>query len=465
MWTSPASAGCRSARRVSSGTIDTLRVSTAGVVEAEAVLPAGVALCATGDVPSLPSSAQAARPTIAAPPPITPRNRLRLTLATGGSVFVVDIWIPLIWLGGLQVRVVFAGAGAGDLLVRVEKATYVHLTRLQVEGTRAEVPGRSGIIVVRLVSSGRRNLRCIAWPTASSTTSSGCSTRTPPSTACPFDTRPEVRRRSTVMSDGRRISSLVWGSGPPDVVLIHGGAQNAHTWDTVALALGCPLLAPDLPGHGHSDSPAAGVGTSPAANAADLAEVIESLATDAGLIVGMSLGGLSAIVLATARPDLVRRLLLVDITPGVTGEKAKAIHDFVRGPATFPSFDELLARTMEFNPTRSESSLRRGILHNATQLDDGSWVWRHRRDDSAVMGDDSAPRAEPALLWDDLELFAGPITLVRGTRAQSVVDDADVAELLRRRPDAVVIEVDAGHSVQGDAPLELAEIIRAAMTT
>jgi esterase len=280
-----------------------------------------------------------------------------------------------------------------------------------------------------------------------------------------FDGPPDVRRVETELSDGRRLSSLVWSHEPAEVVLIHGGAQNAHTWDTVALALGRPLVAPDLPGHGHSDSPAPGVGTMPAANAADLAAVIAERAPNADVIVGMSLGGLTAIVLATARPDLVRRLVLVDITPGVTGEKAKAIHDFVRGPATFPSFEQLLARTKEFNPTRSESSLRRGILHNATQLDDGSWVWRHRRDDSAVMGDDTTPRADPALLWNDLEAFVGPITLVRGTRPQSVVDDSDVAELMRRRPDAVVIEVDAGHSIQGDAPLELAEIIRNAMTT
>jgi pimeloyl-ACP methyl ester carboxylesterase len=269
----------------------------------------------------------------------------------------------------------------------------------------------------------------------------------------------------TELPDGRRISSLVWTREPAEVVLIHGGAQNAHTWDTVALALGHPLVAPDLPGHGHSDSPAPGVGTAPAANADDLAIVIEQQAPDASVIVGMSLGGLTSIVLASVRPDLVRRLVLVDITPGVTGEKAKAIHDFVRGPATFPSFDELLARTMEFNPTRSESSLRRGILHNAMQLEDGSWVWRHRRDDIAVMGDDDTPRANPALLWDDLQVFAGPITLVRGMRPQSVVDDDDVAELLRRRSDATVIEVDAGHSVQGDAPLELAEIIRHALMT
>ena len=280
----------------------------------------------------------------------------------------------------------------------------------------------------------------------------------------PFDGPPAVRRVQTELPDGRQISSLVWGHEPPVAVLIHGGAQNAHTWDTVAMALGVPLLAPDLPGHGHSDSPAPGAGAGAAPNAADLAAVIEQHAPDAEVIVGMSLGGLTAIVLAAARPELVRRLVLVDITPGVTGEKAKAIHDFVRGPATFPSFDELLARTMEFNPTRSESSLRRGILHNAKQLDDGSWVWRHRRDDSAIMTGDDAPRADVALLWDDLEAFPGPVTLVRGMRAQSVVDDDDVAELRHRRPDATVVEVDAGHSVQGDQPLELAQIIRTAIT-
>ncbi|MDJ0769581.1 MAG: alpha/beta hydrolase [Ilumatobacter sp.] len=278
----------------------------------------------------------------------------------------------------------------------------------------------------------------------------------------PYDGRPLVRRATSTLSDGRHLSSLVWGNRPAELVLIHGGAQNAHTWDTVAMALGRPLLAPDLPGHGHSDSPAPGVGTRPDANAADLAQVIDDLAPAQRLVVGMSLGGLTAIALGALRPDLVQRLVLVDITPGVTGEKAKAIHDFVRGPATFPSFDELLARTMEFNPTRSESSLRRGILHNAVQLDDGSWVWRHRRDDYTAMGDTGDPEQRPdiTLLWDDLERLAAPVTLVRGTREQSVIADEDVAELRRRRPDAVVIEVDAGHSVQGDQPLELAEIIR-----
>jgi pimeloyl-ACP methyl ester carboxylesterase len=52
-----------------------------------------------------------------------------------------------------------------------------------------------------------------------------------------------------------------------------------------------------------------------------------------------------------------------------------------------------------------------------------------------------------------------PLLLVRGL-AWSVVDDDDVAELLRRQPGAVVVGVEgAGHSVQGDRPLELAAIL------
>lgn len=283
----------------------------------------------------------------------------------------------------------------------------------------------------------------------------------------PFPAPPIVRRVSAMMSDGRELSALAWGDSSPELVLVHGGAQNAHTWDTVALALGRPLLAIDLPGHGHSDSAssASGAQTSATALAADVAEVIDQLAPSARVVVGMSLGGLTSIALTGARPDLVRSLVLVDVTPGVTSEKAKAIHSFVNGPTSFPSFDEILARTVEFNPGRSATSLRRGILHNAQQQADGSWVWRHRRHadpDASPMAAASGEERMNALavLWDVVSASTMPLMLVRGMRPQSVVDDNDEAELLRRRPDARIEHVaDAGHSVQGDTPVELARLI------
>jgi pimeloyl-ACP methyl ester carboxylesterase len=57
--------------------------------------------------------------------------------------------------------------------------------------------------------------------------------------------------------------------------------------------------------------------------------------------------------------------------------------------------------------------------------------------------------------------YEGPICLARGMRDQSVVTDEDEAELVRRRPDARVEHfADAGHSLQGDTPLELAALIQ-----
>ncbi len=44
------------------------------------------------------------------------------------------------------------------------------------------------------------------------------------------------------------ISALRWGRTRVRVVFLHGGGQNAHTWDTVILGLGVPALAIDLPG-------------------------------------------------------------------------------------------------------------------------------------------------------------------------------------------------------------------------
>ena len=53
----------------------------------------------------------------------------------------------------------------------------------------------------------------------------------------PWRGPPAVRREFVDVGDGRRVSALVWGDAEPELVLVHGGAQNAHTWDTVALAL------------------------------------------------------------------------------------------------------------------------------------------------------------------------------------------------------------------------------------
>ena len=254
---------------------------------------------------------------------------------------------------------------------------------------------------------------------------------------------------------GRAVSGLLWGE-EPELVFVHGSAQNAHTWDTVVLLLGRSSLSVDLPGHGHSgwrDDRA----YSPRNMADDVASMMGEFAPKARVVVGMSLGGMVTMALASRHPSLVDRLITVDVTPGVTREKAKHIHDFVAGPQDFPSFAEIFERTVQFNPTRSASSLRRGIIHNAHRQPDGSWQWRYDRRGPEA-GEAKPP--SPTDLWSDVETIRADHLLVRGGAEGSVVDDEDVAELARRRPESTVVVVpDAGHSIQGDQPEALAEII------
>ena len=256
------------------------------------------------------------------------------------------------------------------------------------------------------------------------------------------------------------ISALRWGTEPVRVVFLHGGGQNAHTWDTVILGLGLPALAIDLPGHGRSDWREDG-DYGPALTAAAVQPVIAELAPRADLVVGMSLGGLTAMRLAVSAPHLVPKLIMIDVTPSaperheqMTKAQMGAVA-LVQGERSFPSFDAMVDATVAASPHRSRESLQRGVFHNAKQLDDGTWTWRY---DTFRSGDGFQG------LWDDVPALHTPTPLVRGAKSFFVNDD-DAAEFARSAPgfQHVVVVPDAGHSVQGDQPRALVEILRSVL--
>jgi pimeloyl-ACP methyl ester carboxylesterase len=257
--------------------------------------------------------------------------------------------------------------------------------------------------------------------------------------------------------DDGPISLLKWGVAAPEVVFLHGGGQNAHTWDTVILGLGVPALAIDLPGHGRSAWREDG-DYGPKLNAETLRSVLRTHAPDARLVVGMSLGGLTALRIAATEPALVPELVLVDVTPSaperheqMTQAQLGAVA-LVKGERSFPSFQAMLDVTVAASSHRSRNSLRRGVFHNAKQLDDGTWTWRY---DAIRIGDGFVG------LWDDVPAITMPTTLVRGAKSYFVHDD-DAAAFAAGAPgfQRTHVVADSGHSVQGDQPAALVEILR-----
>jgi pimeloyl-ACP methyl ester carboxylesterase len=270
---------------------------------------------------------------------------------------------------------------------------------------------------------------------------------------------PRVQRTVVEVGADQSLSALVWGEGEPELVLLHGGGQNSHTWDGLALLLDRPLVAFDLPGHGHS-SWRPDRDYWPWANATAVAAGWAQLAPKARYLIGMSLGGLTAMRLGADRPELMEKVVIIDVTPGV-GNRSAAMTAAQRGasaltsePPVYESFEKMAARAIELSPHRSPVAVRRGVLHNAVELPDGTWRWRY---DTLHREGDSIPKFGD--LWDDVSAMQAPVMLVRGALSGHVGDE-DVEEFTRRQPGVRVEMVEgAGHAVQSDQTVALARLV------
>jgi pimeloyl-ACP methyl ester carboxylesterase len=259
--------------------------------------------------------------------------------------------------------------------------------------------------------------------------------------------------------NGLRLHYLDWDTeGRPRVLLLHGGALNAHTWDLVCLALrpDYHCLALDQRGHGDSDwSPT---------QAYDLDDYVGDLeafvAGERILLVGQSLGGAAALSYTIRHSDRVAGLVLVDVTPDVTmDEGAGRIVEFVRTPAELDSVEEFVERAREFNPARDPQLLRRSLLYNLRRLPNGKLTWKYDRTD---VSPERFQRlvADVAALGEELPAVTCPTLVVRGAQSDVMSDD-DAERLAERLPRGRWVRVeDAGHTVQGDNARGFVEALR-----
>ncbi|MCJ1709305.1 alpha/beta fold hydrolase [Microbacterium sp. VKM Ac-2923] len=283
---------------------------------------------------------------------------------------------------------------------------------------------------------------------------------------------PAVERVRLTLPDGRSLSGLRWGDAPPRVTLLHGAGLNAHTWDTTVLHLDVPTLALDLPGHGDSSwrDDAAYVART---LAPDVVTAVEAWTDGPQILVGHSLGGLTATAVAASRPDLVSELVIVDITPGVDPSAGPAqIRAFFAGPTDWASRDELVDRALAFGLGGSRDAATRGVFLNSRVRSDGRVEWKHHFAHLAAAAanagtDPITPDAVRAVLaatwWDDLAGVTHPITLVRGERG--FVTSRDAAELVDRAPGARVLTLPTGHNAQEEDPAALAALLREVLPT
>jgi pimeloyl-ACP methyl ester carboxylesterase len=245
----------------------------------------------------------------------------------------------------------------------------------------------------------------------------------------------------------------------PTVLMLHGGGQNRHSWKNTGQILadaGFHVIAMDSRGHGDSDR-------SPTANytvealCADTLQVLYQIGRPVVLI-GASMGGLTGIAAAhEAGPELVTKLVLVDVVPRFEKDGSARIRDFMfSGVDGFESLEDAADAVAAYLPHRPRPRSPEGLKKNL-RLRDGRWYWHW---DPAFL---TKPADDPFARMDMLEQAAInldiPILLIRG-KLSDVVTPEGVEDFLAKVPSAEFVELsEAGHTAAGDDNDAFSEVV------
>jgi esterase len=256
-----------------------------------------------------------------------------------------------------------------------------------------------------------------------------------------------------VRLNGLRLRFRDW-SGPtadaPLLVLLHGGMNDAHMWDLFApiLASRYRVIAPDARGHGQSDWSRERQYTVEF-QAADVTQLLAVLGYDEVSIVGASLGGWTGYHVAVHSPQLVKKLVVVDVSPEVVTAAGRGRVRASSATYGFASFEDALASRTALFRGDSERYLRASVERNIMLMPDGTVSWRF---DGAGMAAGGVGSGDIEGEWRLLERIAAPTLLVRG--ADSEILTRELAErVCQTIPLVTLVEVPgAGHPVPIDQP-------------
>jgi pimeloyl-ACP methyl ester carboxylesterase len=167
------------------------------------------------------------------------------------------------------------------------------------------------------------------------------------------------------------------------------------------------------------------------------------------------MGGAHAMVLAALHPERVRALVLVDVGPEIGREGGDRARRLSMGrPDRFADEDAALAYLRETSPGYSDAVYANRIAHAFARDADGL-AWRSKKDALLKILGGPDRRADA---WRALASLTMPVLVVRGTRSETLRAET-YARMLETIPNAMGLELDAGHNVQLDRPRELADAI------
>jgi len=259
-------------------------------------------------------------------------------------------------------------------------------------------------------------------------------------------------------SDGLRLHYLDWPGGPETMLLLHGGALSAHTFDLLVLALagGVRCLALDLRGHGLSDW---ADDYSIERRAADLIELVADRSLAAVHVAGMSLGGCVAGHAARAFGENLKSLTFIDVADEVNFTASARMRAFFDAVRPVQRVEDLVKQALTVSPKTDPDLMLYRYTHLLKRSRDG-FTWRADRRRQSDFPETLRKLGE---LADHAPHISCPVLVVKGGRSR-VLSRRRLERFAGRFPDGDwVIVPGAGHNVQEDEPVALAAALNGIM--
>ncbi|MEX2207209.1 MAG: alpha/beta hydrolase [Myxococcota bacterium] len=278
---------------------------------------------------------------------------------------------------------------------------------------------------------------------------------------------PDFGERSFVTRDGLRLFYRDYAASTPGGVTalcLHGLTRNSKDFEDLAprLARSRRVLALDVRGRGRSERDPRAARYLPSTYAQDVLELLEAARVERVAVIGTSMGGILALLLATLRPTVIAGVVLNDIGPVVDPAGIARIAGYVGKSADVESWDAAAeamgALNASFFPEFGRPDWLRFARRTYRQDPDGKL--RPDYDPAIAEATRSGGAVPPDLwsLWTGLEAI--PTLAIRGALSDILSEDT-LAEMARRKPDLDVLRVaNRGHAPTLDEPECVAAIER-----
>ena len=263
----------------------------------------------------------------------------------------------------------------------------------------------------------------------------------------------------------RRLHTLAAGTSGPRIAFLHGLFGQGRNWSQIAKALSGPdgdqaqCLLVDMPDHGHSPW---SDHFSLQAYAASVAATLRATAPgERWTLVGHSLGGKVAMIVALSQPDLIERLAVIDIAPRHYRSHQWFV-DYVNVMRALPldTLPDRASANAALAQHIPDPAVCAFLLQNLRRHGT-AWSWQINFDVLARPGTGPAGVAGwPTADATAYPPFRGPVAWVAGAESTYITDrDAEPMRALFPRVTQVTVK-DAGHWVHSDQPEVVTQILR-----